>query len=165
MKYLAFIKPSKEVIETITARNDVTENWSDLHITLSFFYMDKTYQERLQERLEHIKFQPFAVRTEAYDVFDKDTRVIRVSKPPELQELHERIIEVVSPYVENWKEHEERVRKYCLMNYQPHITIADSRDVFDSNNSDMLNLEFIVDEFRVHRKNSFWHEVHRFRSQ
>lgn len=172
MEYLAFIKPSKELTDLITARRDMSEEGSGLHstdsgphITLCIFNMDNKLQEDLASKLDKITFQPFTIRTESYDCFDKNSRVIRVSRSLELQQLHERVAMVIRPYVNNQIEFDERLAKYGFTNYVPHITIGDSRDVFDSRNEDSLSIEYIVDEFKIHRKNSHWHEVYAFKAK
>lgn len=135
-KYVAYFEPEKELSDLILKQNDVSLPGSGLHASICFFYMGPKHENKLISDLSKISFQSFQVRTTEFEDFDKDSLVLKLTKPDELQNLHEKIVTFAERYAD--ESFQEIKEKYFGKNYNPHITIAKSSSNFGRNSNELI---------------------------
>ena len=188
MKYLVHIKPSEEFSEKLMMyRSQITDSITKissngLHCTLMSIRIKESDELRAIQSLEQISMQQFYVQSDAVDIFDNNSLVIKLQRSSDLLELHKKIIDGLQNFID-WEEtpkplHEylnnpERLHihntygsLYCAEFYNPHITIAQFDEILLKNISlsknDFIRFGWNVNNFFLSKKQSKWEVVRKF---
>ena len=163
MKYLTFLKPSQRLLNEFIKREDIMTFSSGYHCTLLRFFMDEKNEKNLVEVLSGIKFNPFLIKCEDYDKFDSDSVVLKIKNNLKLANLHSKIVEFTRPFDESNVLFEDSVKKYKLLNYNPHITLSKEPQNFDFNINPFKNIIIPVYVFYLSKKkDEIWKGVAEF---
>lgn len=163
MKYLVYFRPNGELSDLILRQNYLVLPDSGLHSTLCIFYMGPEQEEGLVSDLFKIRFNPFEIETQDFDDFDKDSLVLRLSRPDTLLQLHKGIVAVVQNYADS--EFDKIAMRYFGNNYNPHLTISKSSSSFDRTSKELLGRKDIISRYHLAKKlDGTWKEVQDFYS-
>ena len=152
MEYLAYFRPNGELYDLILRQTHLVLLSSGLHSTLCFFNMEPEKEKSLITDLSQISFNLFEIEILAFDDFDKDSLVLRLSRSDELLRLHKGIVAVVRKYVNI--EFDAITKQYFEDNYNPHLTISKSYSEFDRTSKGLIGRK---DRIKIHfSKKSRW---------
>lgn len=164
MKYLAYFQPNKELSDLILGQNHVVLPGSGLHSTLCLFYMEPEQENGLISNLSKIKFDPFEIETQEFDDFDKDSLVLKLSRPDELLRLHKNIVLAVGNYANSG--FDEIAKQYFGNNYNPHLTISKSSSDFDRSSRELFCRRDFISRYHLAKKiDGNWKEIQTFYSR
>ncbi len=111
-----------------------------------------------------IKFSPFEIEMQEFDDFDKDSLVLKLSRPGELLQLHRNIIQCVGKYANQG--FDEIVKQYFGDDYNPHLTISESSSNFDRNSTKLFGQRNIISKYHLTKKiDGNWKEIQTFYSR
>lgn len=169
MKYLAYFQPSPELSNLIQNQDHTLIPTSGLHTTLCSFHMELEQESSLIRDLAKTYYSPFEVETQEIDIFDKESIVLKLTRPPELYQLHEDIVQIVKRCAN--PEFNERYSRYFGPRYNPHITISKTSTPFDTTNTlntshqTLTGHTFRVEQFYLAKKqNDRWTNLGNFPS-
>ncbi len=166
MKYLTYFRPNEEFSDLILKQDQIVVPGSDLHSTISVFYMSEDNESDLIKELSRINFNSFCVQTEKFDDFDDDSLVLRLSKPNELSDLHRIVVSIVQNYVSDTSKFNKMIKQYGLDKYNPHLTISKSSSNFNRKNNHLFGRKMQISEYFLAKKDDgVWQEVHTFASK
>ena len=98
MKYITLFKPSKEISDLILKQKHVSPLPLKLHSTIYSFYMKPLFENQLVWELSQIKSKPFKYSTIEFKDLDNNFLGLILSRPPELFELHKKIMSAAGNY-------------------------------------------------------------------
>lgn len=163
MKYLAYFRPNEELSDLILRQNHIVLPGSGLHSTLCFFYMEPEEEKNLVTDLSQICFNPFEFETLAFDDFDRNSLVLKLSRSEELLQLHKGIVSVVKNYAN--AEFSAIAKQYFGDNYKPHLTISRSSSEFDRNSKELIGQKDRIARYTLAKKvDENWKEIGDFYS-
>ncbi len=163
MKYLTYFRPTEELSDLILRQNHIVLPSSGLHSTLCFFYMEPEQEEELVSNLSKIKFNPFEIETKEFDDFDKDSLVLKLSRPDELLQLHKGIVAVVRNYAD--AKFDAIAKQYFGDNYNLHLTISKSSSEFDRTSKGLIGRKDRIARYTLAKKEEcVWKEIQDFYS-
>jgi len=163
MKYLTYFRPNEELSDLILRQNHLELPGSGLHSTLCFFYMESEHENKLISDLSQISFNPFEIETLAFDDFDKDSLVLKLSRSKELLQLHKGIVAVVRDYT--YEEFDAIAKQYFGDNYNPHLTISKSSSGFDRSSKELIGRKDRIARYTLAKKeDGAWKEMQDFYS-
>jgi len=146
MKYLAYFLPSEELSSKINKYKRTETSTIGIHTTLYLFHADEKEERKIIKDLEKIRFKNFDVITTSLDNFGEDITVLRLSKPKELQILHEGIIRTCNPY--SFGEQSP----YFGENYNPHISLSKNSNRENTIFEDLLGISYSLHSFNLAKK-------------
>ncbi len=163
MKYLAYFQPNKELSDLILRQTHLIRPSSRLHSTLCVFYMEPSQENNLVTDLSQISFNHFEIKTLGFDDFDKDSLVLKLSRPNELLQLHKKIVAVARNYAN--PEFDGIAKQYFGDNYNPHLTISRSSSEFDRASKELIGRKDTIARYSLAKKvNENWKEIQDFHS-
>lgn len=164
MKYLIYFRPNKELTDLILSQNHIVLPGSGLHSTLCSFYMEPEQEYYLVDNLSKIKFNQFKIETQEFDNFDRNSLVLKLSRPDELLQLHKNIFLCVKTYAN--QEFDKMTKQYFWDNYNPHLTISESSSNFDRNSTRLFGRSDIILRYHLAKKiEENWKEIQTFYSR
>jgi len=165
MKYLTYIRPTQEFERLVLELYGSSASSLGLHCTLLRFDMDNHNESGLIKCLSGVMTDMFSISLSEFDIFDKESFVVKISFNDNLHSLHKQIVERVRAYNGYTAEFDQMLEKHCLGNYldsyHPHITFSRGK-----NNPDTFSFEkeMFIDKFYLARKeNCAWEEVSCFK--
>ena len=153
--YLIYFNPSVYLEERLNAfrkglaRSDGIEYKAGdfLHATLFKAKFSEKDEKKLFEVVLDTERSVFAPRVKEMDLFAQNSLVIKLEKPEELQELHEEIIRVLMPFMQ------EELPGWFGKGYVPHITLCKSmHGSVPKIPRELENYSWLVDEFYIAKK-------------
>lgn len=164
MKYLAYFRPNRELSDLILRQNHLVLPGSSLHSTLCVFYMEPEHETSLVSDLSQLSFNPFEIETLAFDDFDKDSLVLKLSRSNELLQLHRGIVAIVGDYVD--AEFDAIAKQFFGDNYNPHFTISKSSSGFDRTSKELIGRNDRISRYSLAKKvDGSWKEIQDFYSR
>jgi len=161
MKYLAYFRPNRELLDLILRQNHVVLPGSGLHSTLCFFCMEPEREPNLVADLSQISFNPFEVETLGFDDFDEDSLVLKLSRSDELLQLHNGIVSVVRNYAD--AKFDAIAKQYFGDTYNPHLTISKSSSQFDRTSKELIGRKIRIARYTLAKKiDENWKEIQDF---
>ncbi len=161
MKYLAYFQPSPELATLIQTQDCIIIPSSGLHTTLCTFHMEQNQESILISNLSKIPLSAFEVETQTIALFDKESLVLKLTRPPELYQLHQDITEIVRTHAT--PEFNQRYQTYFGPKYNPHITISKSYTDFNTSTPLLSGHTFRVENFYLAKKvEEKWIEISNF---
>lgn len=191
MKYLAHLRPPKEVSDQIESYRESFSNYclskksSNIpHITLMALYASEENEPQIIDDLKEISWFSFYLKTGDLDIFDENSLVLKVCENRPLRQLHTEIIESLKKYID-WSENPDKdnfdddSKKISYAEYgnphygqfySPHITIGKANeDIFDTDKFYKKHKPqgtWTVNEFYLSKKvNGNWRHVEKFESE
>jgi len=163
MKYLAYFRPNEELSDLILRQKNIVLPSSGLHSTLCVFYTEHKHENMLINDLSQINFNSFEIETLAFDNFDKNYLVLKLSRSEELLQLHKGIVSVVRNYVDT--DFDVIAKQYFGDNYNPHLTISKSSSGFDRISKELIGRKDRITTYTLAKKiNGIWKEIQEFYS-
>ena len=159
MRCLTCFKPAESLTEKLS-KEKLTIPASGLHCTLWGFNINEKNESDIVLALSAIKAQPFSIGVIGYSKFDEDSHVLVLSKPQELQGLHEKIVRTVRPFDKNPSLFDLMVEQYGLEKYNPHITISRAPIVLQQQYQGTLMP--ISEYYLLKKKEGKWQEIGKF---
>jgi len=129
MRYLTCFEPIKTLTERLGNESGLVLPSSGLHCTIVGFNLWEKYEGKLVEALSGLEGEPFYTKIIGHSQFDLGSHVLLLTKPEELQDLHEKVIRTVRPFDKNKELFDEMMSRYGLGQYQPHITISKTKEL------------------------------------
>ncbi|MGV8169096.1 MAG: 2'-5' RNA ligase family protein [Candidatus Nanoarchaeia archaeon] len=143
-RYFIAILPDESTGELV---RNLRENYADMleipktpiHSTLRESFFTSKIDDCIHELEQFCKdINQFNVQIQRYDIFSEKHLVLKIEANPELQLLHENIMKISQPFVENIKQYlplEELSNEqnlllkkynnpYCFEFYNPHISVG-----------------------------------------
>ena len=121
-RYLIYFEPSTEIENLILEQEEIMPPPSGLHITLCSWDMDSCNEEELIKQISSVAISPFDIETTEYDNFAEEKIVLRFSKPKELLNLHNRMLDIVKQFTD--EEYNNFFLQFFGEKYNPHLTIS-----------------------------------------
>lgn len=85
--------------------------------------MNEREEGRFVSHLEKRAFNKFNLEVVGTADFEEESKVLLLSRPPEIMALHERFVEIARWFAKSSASFEDSVRMYGLGRYSPHITV------------------------------------------
>jgi hypothetical protein len=126
--------------------------------------MEPEHEEKLISDLSRGGFNPFEIETLAFEDFDEDSLVLKLSRSEELLQLHKRIVALVRNYAD--VEFDTISKQYFGDKYNPHLTISKSSSKFDRTSKELIGKKDRITRYTLARKvNGTWKEMQDFYSR
>lgn len=113
------------------------------HITVKSPFLFRHTGAAVVERMEEIcqQWEPFEIRLAGLGIFRNSVLYVRVSESPELNALHQDLVEGLEGFVETLTDRWEGEA------FTPHMTLADKLDP-----EDVVELKRVLADFRLSRR-------------